>query len=334
MLIVKPSALGDVVHALPVLALLRAKWLSARIDWLIAPAFASLLDGHPLVDDVIPFHRRNRDAVSPLASGTDFLELMRLISDRNYDLVIDLQGLLRSGMLTWASGAPTRIGFACAREGASLGYNLRVESRGTERHAIERYLDVAEELGLGRGPVRFPFHVSDADRAAVDALLADIRGDFAVLLPGTNWPTKRWPAESYVMLGERVERELGLRVVVAGAGDAVGIAARMRDARVVDLAAKTKTIPQLVELLRRAALVICNDSGPMHIAAALDRPMVALFGPTNPVRTGPYLRDDAVLRLNIECSPCYSRSCSHQTCLRWITVDHVIDAAKRQLTRR
>jgi heptosyltransferase I len=314
-----------------VLALLRDRWPAAQIDWLIAPAFASLLTGHPMVSEVILFKRRNGESHSPLASGTDFLELMRHIADRNYDLVIDLQGLLRSGLLTWASGATARVGFATAREGASLGYNIRVASRGTERHAIERYLDVAEELGLGRGPVRFPFHVTDADRGAVDDMLRDAREDFAVLLPGTNWPTKRWPAERFAMLGPRVERELGLRVVVAGVSDAVGVASQMHNARPIDLAMKTSTVPQLIEVIRRAKLVICHDSAPMHIAAALGKPMVALIGPTNPVRTGPYQREDAVLRLNIECSPCYARTCSHQSCLRWIGVDAVIDAARGQL---
>ncbi|HEX8324927.1 MAG TPA: glycosyltransferase family 9 protein, partial [Tepidisphaeraceae bacterium] len=146
---------------------------------------------------------------------------------------------------------------------------------------------------------------------------------YAVLLPGTNWPTKRWPAESFAALIEPIERELGLRVFIAGGPDVVGLP--MPGA--TSLAGKTD-LKQLVALLEGARLVVANDSGPMHIASALNRPLVTLFGPTNAVRTGPYGRPDTVLQLDLVCRPCYSRECVHQSCLRWIGVEDVMARAR------
>jgi heptosyltransferase-1 len=362
-LLVKPSSLGDVVHTLPVLALLRRRFPRARITWMLAPACAGLLEGHPLLDEVLVFDRPGLGAAWRRLEGWRELWSFdaRLRSGR-FDLVLDLQGLLRSSWLAWRTGAPRRIGLACAREGATLLYTHRVGPATLERHAVERYLDVAEALGCGRRPVEFPFHVTAEDRAAVAQLVPPGEG-FAVLLPGANWPTKRWPAERFAELAQRLDRRLGLRTVVAGGRDVEGIAQAIGLCRravtgaegpagfptlsrtgagetpavrpsqavpdpVINLAGRT-TLRQLVALLERATLVIANDSGPMHIAAALGRPLVAIFGPTNPVRTGPYGRPDCVLRLDLACVPCYSRRCSHGSCLQWLEVESVLAAAER-----
>ena len=324
-LIVKPSALGDVVHALPFVELLRDRFPRAWIAWLIAPAFAPIVAGHPCVDEAIAFDRRR---LARGASGfADALGLGRSLGDRGFDLVIDLQGLLRSALLTYATNAAVRVGFAAAREGAPLAYTHRVPFGGTtERHAIERYLDVAEALGCGRGPVRYRFPVAAADRAAVRAMTGD--APFAVLLPGTNWETKKWPIAHYATLATRIDRELELRVVVAGGDDVVGLARRVPNA--VDLSGRT-TLPQLVALLERASLVVANDSGPMHIASALNRPLVTIFGPTNAVRTGPHGRSDTVICLDLVCSPCYARRCAHTTCMNALLPASVFAFARETL---
>lgn len=330
-LIVKPSALGDVVHALPILNLLRLRWPKAHIAWLVMPAFAGLLEGHPQLDRVIPFERRQLAKAwkDPGRLG-ELFRLTRDLREARFDLVIDLQGLLRSGWLTSRTRAPVRVGFANAREGAPLFYTHRVPVRSKEVHAIERYLSVAEALGCGRQPVRFIFPTDDTDRAAVAEMLGGI-DRYAVLLPGTNWATKRWPVEHFAETARKVRERMGLGIVVAGGADVTGLAARIPfDA---NLAAGT-SIRQLVALLERAELVIANDSGPMHIAAALGRPLVTLFGPTNPIRTGPYNRPDTVARVDIPCSPCYSRRCSHTSCMRWLTPESVLSIAGVQLRAR
>ena len=312
-LIVKPSALGDVVHALPVLKLLRTRWPAARIAWLVNAGFAGLLENHPDLDEVIVFHRRRLGSIPGLA---------RRLGDGEFDLAIDLQGLFRSGWLAMQTGAAVRIGPASAREGATAFYTHAVGSAGVERHAVERNLDAAEALGCGRGPVAFDFGLTDADRASVESLLPD--GPFAVLLPGTNWATKRWPIESFAALVDPLRERFGLASVVAGARDASPLPGA------ADLIGRT-SLKQLAALLERASLVVANDSGPMHVASALGRPLLVPFGPTNPLRTGPYGRPDCVLRLDLPCAPCYSRTCVHQSCLKWMGVEAVLDHAARQI---
>jgi lipopolysaccharide heptosyltransferase I len=328
-LLIKPSALGDIVHALPVLSLLRRRWPEAHIAWLVNRAFAELLDGHPQLDEVISFDRRGfaRGWRDPFAA-VGLQRFLRGLRRREFDLVIDLQGLFRSGWMTMSTRAPVRVGFADARELAHLFYTHRVPIGSAELHAVDRYLAVSDALGCGRGPVNFSLPVKEDDRMTVRAMLNGASEDYAVLVPGTNWPTKRWPAEHFAALVEPLRERLGLRAVVAGGKDVSAIAAQIPGA--LDLTGRTN-LRELVALLDGAALVIANDSGPMHIAAALDRPLVTMFGPTNPVRTGPYGRMDSVVRLDIECSPCYSRRCSHTSCLKWLSVEMVLDVAEKQM---
>jgi lipopolysaccharide heptosyltransferase II len=251
------------------------------------------------------------------------------LRDRKFDLVIDLQGLFRSGWLAWQTRAPVRIGLANAREFAWIFYTHRVETGTPQQHAIERYLMMAKTLGCNTSPIEFQFHLTDDDRAHTANLLGDGEA-FALLLPGTNWPTKRWPVENFAALVQPLRERFGLKTVVAGSADDRDLALRIGG---IDATGKT-TLRQLVALLERAQIVIANDSGPMHIAAALGKPLVTMFGPTNPVRTGPYKREDSVVRIDIPCSPCYSRTCSHRSCLRWLGVEAVMGMVERELNHR
>ena len=331
-LIIKPSALGDVVHTLPVLSLLRRRWPVAHVAWVVGGAFASLLEGHPQLNEVIRFERRRfaRGWRDPSAAAGLF-RFARDLRRGEFDLVIDLQGLLRSGWMTMRTRAPVRVGFSNARELAHLFYTHRVPVDSREQHAVDRYLNLCEAIGCGREPIEFNFHITDEDRRHVTQLVGDDR-PYAVLLPGTNWPTKRWPLEYFAELVGPLRQRFGLKVVVAGGPDVTDIAAQIP--RATNLVGHTSNLRQLVALLERAELVIANDSGPMHIAAALGRPLVTVFGPTNPLRTGPYGRIDSVVRLDIPCSPCYSRRCSHQSCLRWLHAEHVLAVAEHQLRSR
>jgi lipopolysaccharide heptosyltransferase I len=329
-LIIKPSALGDIVHALPILNLLRIRWPRAHIAWLVNPAFAGLLEGHPQLNEVIRFER-HRFATGWWHPGAalGLFQFVRALRQKQFDLVIDLQGLFRSGWLAWATGTPMRMGFADARELGWIFYSHRVVVHTWNQHALERYLNIAQALGCGLQPVVFQF-------PPAEALPQPIEGPYAVLLPGTNWETKKWPIESFAQIVKPLRERFGLRSVVAGASDAVELAARMRGLtdgeEWIDLTGKT-SLRQLVALLAGASLVVANDSGPMHIAAALGRPLVTLYGPTDPVMTGPYGRMDTVVRLDIACSPCLSRKCSHQSCLRWLGADAVLDAVAEQMGR-
>jgi ADP-heptose:LPS heptosyltransferase len=198
-----------------------------------------------------------------------------------------------------------------------------------EQHAIERYLTIAEYLGLGRSPVDFVFATDATDRDYVDTLLP--AGErFAVLLPATHRETKRWPIERFAAMVKPIEDRFGLKTILAGGPDAAALASAIPGA--LNLAGKT-TLRQLVALLERADLVIANDTGPMHIASALGRPLVTMFGPTSPLQTGPYGRMESVVRLDMPCSPCFSRQCSHQSCLRQLQVGPVLELAAEQLRK-
>ncbi len=200
-------------------------------------------------------------------------------------------------------------------------YNHRVAVGDPEQHALERYLKIADALGCGTEPVEFHFPTNDQDRSAVAQLLGDDR-PYAVLLPGTNWATKRWPGKHFAALVEPLKQRFGLRTVLAGSKAEIELAAQVGGDS-LNLAGQT-TLRQLVALLEKASVVIANDSGPMHIASALNRPLVTMFGPTNPVRTGPYKRLDTVVHLEIICSPCYSRNCWHNSCMKWLAPELVL----------
>jgi lipopolysaccharide heptosyltransferase I len=337
-LFIKPSAIGDVVHTLPILNLLRKKFPSARISWLVTPACAGILERHPQLDDVILFERRRW--ANWWYHPSRWLELRRFtrnLREHEFDLVIDLQGLFRSGWLARKTRAPVRVGFANARELAWAFYTHRVPIDTMEQHAIDRYLKVARFLGCD-GPVEYVFANDEADWQKVEGL---IRADknvcptgnarYALLAPGTNWPTKRWPIERFGALPPLLRQCFNLNTIVIGGPAETELANQIP--RALNLAGKTN-LRQLCALIERAAVVISNDSAPMHIAAAMNRPLVSLFGPTNPTRTGPHDRPDAVLRLDLPCSPCYSRKCSHQSCLQWLTIDPVLRAVESQLSSR
>jgi lipopolysaccharide heptosyltransferase I len=329
-LIVKPSAIGDVVHTLPILNLLRLRWPKAHISWLLTPGCAGLLDGHPQLDEVIPFDRKLFGRTwRSYTAASKLLTFSLSLRKKHFDLVVDLQGLFRSGLLSIATGARYIVGSTSAREFGWMFCTHLAPVDNWEQHAIDRYLAVAEYLGLGRSPVKFIFPTDAADRAYVDQLLpANQR--FAVLLPATHWQTKRWPIEHFARLVKPIEDNFGLKTVLAGGPDAAELAPAIPGA--INLAGRTN-LRQLVALLERADLVIANDTGPMHIASALNKPLVTMFGPTSPVQTGPYQRMNSVLQLDLPCSPCFSRRCSHQSCLNMLGTEPVLQLARLQLNQ-
>ncbi len=343
-LIIKPSSLGDIVHALPVLAGLRDAHPDAHIAWLVSTAFAPLLHGHPLLDEVIAFDRRQYGRMlRNWRSLVDFLKFLRDLHGRRFDLVLDLQGLFRSGFLARATGAATRVGFRDARELAPLFYSrrVRVPRAGAPQradHAVDRNLHLARALGLPVDPPLFPLGVRRDELDAARRMLANAAGEpveaFTAVLPGARWDTKRWRIDRFAELCDRLHAQGLPRCVLLGSpdertySDALAAAAR---APVLDLVGRT-SLRELTALLALSALVICNDSGPMHIAAALRRPVVAIFGPTNAARTGPYGETAHVVSLPLPCSPCYRRQCplGHHDCMQKLATEVVWQAVVAQ----
>lgn len=339
-LLIKPSSLGDIIHALPVLAAIRRTWPQAHVAWLVGSSFASLLAGHPLLDEVIAFDRERFGRMwrSP-AIFAEFWRFVGQIRRRHFDLVIDLQGLIRSGILAYFGGVPQRVGFADAREGAWLFYNRRVRCPAGAMHAVQKNLHLAKTLGLAATPVEFPLPVSAEESREAGQLLAAAAGGplagMTAVVVGARWESKLWPATRFAELIDRVHADGGTRCVLLGAPADRALAAAIADAcrgspRPVDLVGRS-SLRQLVALLDRAEQVICLDSGPMHIAAALNKPLVSIFGPTSPERTGPYSPAARVARVPLPCSPCYRRTCplGHHDCMQKLTVDQVLTHVRK-----
>ena len=341
-LLVKPSSLGDVVHALPVLHGLRTRFPAATIDWLIASPFASLLRGHPEVDNLILFDRQRFGFVGRSLSATAaFCAFVHDLRSRRYDLVIDLQGLFRTGFLTLATGARVRIGFADAGEGAWVFYTHRLPRVDRDMHAVDRYYRVGGLLGFEKTPIEFRLALSGSAQSEAETLLDDngLPGGvpYVVIVPGARWETKVWLPERFVETVDTIQGRDGVRCVVVGGPGEVDLCARIVRgcaSTPINLAGKT-TIPQLAAVLARAAVVLCHDSAAMHLAVALERPVVCLIGPTNPRRTGPYRRPGDVVQRMVECSPCYLRrlsQCPHDhRCMKELTTGEVVQAIRQAL---
>lgn len=333
-LLIKPSSLGDIVHALPTVALLRSTFPKAHLAWLVKREWAGLVERAEGVDRAWP--------VDPGFAG--WLSQVSELRAVRFDLVVDLQGLLRSGLMAWLSGCPTRIGFANGREGSSLFYSQQVAVPTADMHAVDRYRLVAAALGApaGRTP-EFRFRSLPGDEEQVHALLRR-HG----LSPGTpwiamnvsaRWPTKRWPPEYFAQAADRLQQDgAGPVVLCGGPGDRSDVEAVKQLMRTMPIDVTGETpVGLLPALLKSAAVLVTNDSGPMHVAAAVGTPIVAVFGPTSPVRTGPYGAGHTVLTHDVPCRPCYSRRCLNSVereCLVSIAPGKVVEAVHEQLTRR
>ncbi len=364
-LLIKPSAFGDVLHSLPVLVKLRARFPAARIDWLITPENAELVRYHPALSNVVLFARRDYARWSRLlAAGAGLLRLVDTIQRTQYELVIDLHGQFRSAFFTLVSGAAVRIGFdrplrteekslppasvrrlprhgwRGSREGSWLAYTQRVPIPTLDVHAVERYLWLKPLLGLDDNApdLRMYWPASADERAELLLRQHGLQSEsFAILVPGTIWQTKHWREEGFAAVGRYLAQE-GLGVVLAGSlkdrQRCQAIAEACPGAR--NLAGQT-TLSELAALMNRAAVNVTNDSGPMHLAVALDRPVVAIFGPTNPIWVGPYRRPEAVVRIELPCSPCYFRKlsqCPHDhACMKQLPAELVIDRLKEILAQ-
>jgi len=296
-LLLRPSALGDVCRTAPVLASLRAHWPSTRIDWLVQDSFADAIRCHPALDSVVLFRRHAMRRPWRPSVAYALLLWLRELGRTGYDLVLDLQGLGRSGLFSLCTRAPRRVGFRDARELGWLGANLHVE-RGAGRHAVDQMLHMVESLGV-RTVADLRLHTPPEAMESWAVLRRDLHlGErYAVLAPTSRWPCKQWPVERWAELAARVRSDIGVeRVVVVGAP---GEESQTRWARAVegciDLCGRLR-VGETMAVIRDAAVVVANDSAPLHMAVGFGVPYVGLFGPTDPSRVGPYRGDRWVIR--------------------------------------
>ena len=361
-LLIKLSAVGDVVHTIPVLNKLRRRYPKAQLDWLVTPGIAELLQHHPAITRIIEFERAEWSTPWRLAPFASYARLAAGLRRAGYDLVIDVHGQFRTAALTLATGAPTRIGFdrprarvwdasprkfseqarkhawQGAREGSWLAYTHHIPVPTLDLHAVDRYLNVGPILDLDREPADFSFPIPQSAVSRVEALLAQHgadRADIVIMAPGTIWETKHWGSDKFAKVAGHLLSN-GFAVVLIGTQREHAVCEEVAGLApgAVDLAGMT-TLSELAALIRRSAICITNDSGPMHLAIALDRPVISIFGPTDPIWIGPYGRANAVLRADLECSPCYLRTlkdCRHDhACMRGLSPLAVIERAESAL---
>ena len=334
-LLIKLSSLGDVIHALPALEALRSLYPKARLTWLVEDTYAPVLAGHPALDEVWPVPRPHPGNGR---FGENLMELFhtaRRLREEPFDLVIDLQGLLKSAVWVALARGARKLGYRCTREFSYLALTERLAPFDPEAHAVWRYLNVARHLGAPAEPPRFRLGLTPPED--LSHLLSPATGrPLAVLHPGARWPTKLWPGAHWAQLAEWLVRDKDFQVILTGSPGDRGLVeeiAAQAEAPLLNLAGRT-SLAELAAVLRKARVAVTTDTGPMHLAAALETPVVALFGPTAPWRTGPFGHGHEVVRLDLPCSPCFQRRCPEPRCLRDLPVSAAREAVEKILVRR
>ena len=300
-LIVKPSALGDIIHSLPFLHALKRGFPGAKIDWVVAHGLHTFLEGHPLINKLWVIKKDQWKDMGRLSlSIREIMALKKGLGRAGYDVCIDLSGLFRSGVITWFSKAGVKLGFKESDEGSPLFYTHKIHGS-MDIHAIDRYLKIAEFMGCPVDEIVYPFAPYDLS----PAILKDLPDTYVVMSPSAGKPANRWHARKF---GELAARLLLPSVIISSAAetDIAEETVRYSRGKAISIAGKTG-LKELLGVIGKASFFVCNDTGPMHMAAALNIPVFAVFGPANPIRTGPYGSIHTVIQKDLPCSPCYAQ---------------------------
>ena len=348
-LVIRLSAVGDIVRTLPAVHALREGFPKAHISWVVEEKGRDILLHQPEVDEIILFHRKRweKGILNPLACVKTIGEVYRFIKgirNRHWDVALDFHGILKSGLISYLSGARERVGFArgFCKDCNYLFNNRRVRLRSQRLSRFERNLALIRSLGLDGGGEAVEFHVSKEDIDYVDEFFQsqglEMSGPLIAIHPATspNTPYKRWPSARYGRLADRLVEELRASVLFTwspGERSVVDeVRARMQKDSMV--APETHSLKQLGELFRRCSLYIGGDTGPMHIASLVKTPVVGIFGPTDPVVNAPYEGTPYVMvRKDIPCSPCRNYHCEKVECMNAVTTQDVFEAARSLLER-
>jgi len=344
-LFVRLSSLGDLILVLPTFQAIRERYPDAYIAWLVQDSLREVIEGTPGLDEVIPVKLisvtdKYADWRRVLQGGISLLRALfharRLFRERGFDVVLDFQGLWKSGLFVFLNRRAERYGFKNSRELSHLFLTHPIFIRDRSRHAIKNYLEFARHFGCEIDRVSFPLHVPPEAQRRVDVLLRQ-KGigpmdPLAFICATARWQTKFWDQEGFAQVADGLWK-LGFRVILSGLpqerGYLEGIREKMRGEG-VNVAGEVG-IKDFFALLQRSSLYVGVDSGAMHAASALGVPVVALFGPSNPLWIGPYGERTEVVRVPLPCSPCNKRKCSDLRCMRAITPEMVLEAVDRVL---
>ncbi len=326
--LIKPSALGDVVQTLPFLAGIRARWPGAHISWVVNRPLSPLLESLDELDEVIAFDRHLPRTKRP----GSLVRLWRQLRSHRFDLTIDLQGLLRSGLMAWTTRAPCRLGMSNAREGASKAYTHAIDVP-RNMPAVERYWRLAQALGCQGDPPALSPKPSSSDRSWVKRELADLPRPWLAIHPGAQWETKRWGIERFATVARMAADHYATGTIILGGPDETALChefeQRLRDASpagnrqsVVNLAGRT-SLTKLAAVSAAADVFLSGDTGPMHLAAAMGTPTVAVFTCTSPLRAGPHGSGHRVVATCVSCAASYVKTCPTLHCRDELTPQRV-----------
>jgi len=338
-LIIKLGSLGDVVHTLPAVAALKKAYPDAQIDWLVEKKCSVLLKSNPLIHEVIEVDTQlwRKSLFTPEVIG-QLKALAGRLKANHYEVALDFQGLWKSAAFGYFSGAKRLIGFdkeVLKEPGCRILYDSRVVPNVEAAHVIEIYGALVRSLGVETNGLRFDLSTCEEDEAYVSSQLVSRQvDDFIILNPGGGWVTKHWDPENYAALHFRLRKTTRLQTLLTwGPGEEHLIDQIVRGCEQDPPLTFSTTIPQFIALVRRARLFVGGDTGPMHLAAACGVPVVGIFGPTDPLRNGPFSPQDIVVSHKVPCGPCYKRSCKiyGKECMRLVTVDEVHQAVLQRL---
>jgi lipopolysaccharide heptosyltransferase I len=330
-LIVRLGAMGDIIHALPALAAIRAHYPAARIDWLVEARHRAIVE---LVEGL------DRRIVWQWGHAGQWGRVARVVAElrrNHYDAAFDFQGLLKSAVFARASGAGRVIGFAAGalRERAARPFYSEAYAPASGGHVIEKNLELVRGAGIHAADVRFPLRVPDSTVPAQirSTLAIGPSGHFALVNPGAAWPNKRWSPERFGAVAAALHQRHGLRAAVLWGPGEEPIARQVAEASAgAAVPAPATSVEDLVAAIAAAKVIVSGDTGPLHIATALGIPTVGIFGPTDPRRNGPWSRDDISISRFDRCACHHKRRCRNDRwCLGDVAAEETIDALDRRL---
>lgn len=335
--VIKPSALGDIVQSLPLLPVLRERFPGAKISWVVASELAELLEDHPDLDEIIRFNR--------FGSLSSLRRLLVELRRHEFDLVFDLQGLLRTAVMNVATGAPLRVGLQTAREGARSVCHLVIPDTGRLVPAHLRYWRIAEAIGMGEQSRDARLAVGKKNRAWAERRLQALPRPVLAVHLGGRWRTKRWPVEKFAVVAAKATRLYGFSTVLVGANSELLAGAQFEhllrrfipSAQMLNLVGRT-ALKQLAAVLEACDVLLTNDSGPMHVSAALGTPVLGLFTCTSPLLSGPPGGEHELVATRLSCAASYKKRCpysgrKHMACFEELSTDRVWQGFVRLMRR-
>ena len=336
-LVIRLSSIGDVVHTIPALNALRDHWPRARIDWAVECRCKDVLLDNPDVDALLEIDTaRWRRSIFSHHTFSSLIQSVRQLRERRYDLVLDFQGTLKSAFWSFLARSNCRIGYVRKhlKEGpASIFYTRRIKLNTNNLHAIDRCLALTQSIGVPNGNYSFPLFIPNEIQQRANQYLDKMRfsSKYAVINPGGTWSTKRWSPERFGQLATAIAQEWQLPSLVLWGPHEKSFASRVVEASggAAHLSPQT-TVREMLPYIRDARIFVSGDTGPMHIASALNIPVVSIFGPTDPAKNGPFGGEAAVVLKTVPCGPCYKRVCPgyDNVCMTDIQVNDVLGAMR------